>query len=432
MTERDLNALARENVDRVLLVLVGALMIQLGYQLWGILPPGHWVSAVLIIYAYGTALGLFVLAVLHVDLDYYGYRIAAWCLFVVIAGTITVLWLREGANFGTDALLFSRYSVDLFLEGANPFAASMGPAAETYNGSILHVTPQVDGTAITSLSYPAGMVLAFVPQAVTGFGDLNLGATLLFAAILVATLLVLESPSVLALAPIVVMLGARNLLWASAGGILDALWVLPLLAAMHYWHRELWTASAVWYGLAAGTKQTVWPIAPALLIWIWHETDSLDAFRARASRTVAGWAAGFFALNLPFVLWDPVAWTTSVLTPIASGAAMVHQGVGPTILTVTGVYALPKGYFTLLTVASGLVALALYWRYWERMKWAAWLLPPLILFWYYRSLSSYFSWFLPVAYYAALCSLDLRRRRWVTSSLLPSGVWRTPEGGSDG
>lgn len=412
MSNDDLDDRARDNMGRLLLVLVAALMLNLGFQLWGILPPGNWVGMILIVYTYGTALGLFVAALVDVDLDDYGYHISGWCAFVIIASTVTILWLRAGTNFGTDALLFSRYSVDLLLAGRNPFAQSMAPATDVYGASILHVTPQVDGTAITSLSYPAGMVWAFVPQAATGFGDLNLGATLLVAAAFALVFLVLESPPSLALMPIVVMLGARNLLWASAGGLLDVLWLVPLLVAMHYWHGERYGAAALAYGLAAGTKQTVWPIAPALAIWLWNDADDVDEFVARASTSLRWGFAGFLALNLPFMVWDFEAWATSVFTPISSGAPMVHQGVGPTLATVAGVYALPKDYHTLLTVASFVVALGVYALYWDRMKWAAWILPPLVLFWYYRSLNSYFTWFLPVTYYAAICALDLRRPRW--------------------
>jgi uncharacterized membrane protein len=124
------------------------------------------------------------------------------------------------------------------------------------------------------------------------------------------------------------------------------------------------------------------------------------------------------------MVWNFEAWARSVFTPISSGVPMVHQGVGPTLATVTGVYALPKGYFTLLTIGSFVVALGVYALYWNRLKWAAWLLPPLVLFWYYRSLNSYYTWFLPVTYYAAICALDLRRRRWAPVERLELAIAR--------
>lgn len=422
---------ARDNMGRLLLVLVAALMLNLGFQLWGVLPPGSWIGVILLAYAYGTALILFVLAVANVNLDRYGYHIFGWVGFVIVASTITLMWLDPGTKFGTDALLFSRYSVDLFLAGQNPYAASMAPAAAEYNASILHVTPQIDGGHITSLSYPAGMVWAFVPQAATGFGGINLAETLFFVAVLVLAFLVLESPSSLALMPVVVMLGARNLFWASAGGILDILWVFPLLLSMRCWYREQYGAAGLAFGLAAGTKQTVWLIAPALAIWLYNQSHEWDAFRFRPEKALLGVCAGFLALNLPFIAWDPSAWLTSVFVPLASGAPMIHQGVGPTLFSVAGLYALPRSYYTLLTVASAIVVYGLYALYWERIRWAAWVVPPFVLFWYYRSLNSYFVWFLPVAYYAALLSLDLRRPRWIVVERAAAvgrrlGLWSGP------
>lgn len=420
----DLNERARDNMGRLTLVVVAALMMNLGFRLWEVLAPAHWVGAVVTIYAFGTALGLLVAALVDVDLERYGYHIGGWCAFVIVAATVTILWLWSGTRFGTDALLFSRYSVDLLLAGRNPFAESMEPAVRIYDAEILHVTPQVDGGHIDSLSYPAGMVWAFLPQAITGLGKGNLAATLLVAAAAVLIFLIFEGPPSLAIAPIAIMLGARNLVWASAGGVLDALWVIPLLVAMHYWHREDYGRSAVAYGLAAGTKQTVWPIAPALAIWLWNDAADVDEFLARAVTCIRGGLAGFLVLNLPFMVWDFGAWGRSVFTPIASGAPMVHQGVALTLLTTSDVYALPKTYFTMLTVASFAVILGVYALYWDRMQWAAWIIPPLVLFWYYRSLNSYFVWFLPVAYYALLCQLDLRRPTWAPVDAIADVVAR--------
>lgn len=420
----DLDERARENMGRLLLVLVGVLMLNVGLQLWEILPPGHLVGATIVVYTYGTTLALFILALVDVDLNRHGYKIALWCAWVIIASTAIIVWLKPGTNFGTDALLFSRFSVDLLLAGRNPFAESMAPAIEVYGGSILHVTPQIDGTAISSLSYPAGMVWAFVPQAALGIGDLNFGASLLIFSALVLIFLTLESPPSIALMPFIVMLGGRNLLWAAAGGLLDVVWLLPLLVSMHYWHQERYAAAAFAFGLAAGTKQTVWPIAGALAIWVWNDAETREMFVERASTTIGWGLAGFLVLNLPFMVWNIEAWANSVLTPISSGAPMVHQGVGTTLLTVAGVYGLPKDYYTLLTVASFVVALGVYALYWDRMKWVAWVLPPIVLFWYYRSLNSYFVWFLPVVYYAALCQFDLRARRWIALERLEVAIAR--------
>jgi uncharacterized membrane protein len=412
----DLDETIRANAYRFMLVVVAALVLKLGFRLWGVLAPQSWVGAVTVLYLFGTGVALLVLAVVDVDMERWGTAIALWTSFVVLAAGFAIVLLRPGTHFGTDAVLFSRYSADLLLSGRNPYAESMAPAAAVYNTSVLHMSPKVDGTSVASFSYPAGEILAFVPEAAldrTGSTNLMVTLYLLAAAVLIG--LVLESPAQLAVFPLITLLGSRNLIWTSMGGLVDAVWLLPLLAAMHYWHADRRGRAAFAFGLAAGTKQLVWPIAPFLAIWLWNDAADVDELKRDVATTLRWGLAGFLALNLPFIVWDPEAWVYGVLTPVAGGgAAMVHQGVGLTVLTVSGIYALPKGYFTAVLLATLVAGLIVYALNWERAKWAAWVVPPVLFFVHYRSLMSYFTYFVPVAYYALVCQLDVRRESWPT------------------
>lgn len=421
----DLNELARENIGRLLLVVTAALMLQVGFRLWSVLPPGEFVPVVVIAYAYGTALGLLVAALVDLDLDRWGHYVAGWVAFVILVAGVLIVWLQSPDYYSTDAVLFSRYSVDLLFTGRNPYAESMTPASAIYNQSSLHITPRLDGNVVDSLSYPAGAVWAFVPQAITGLGDANFGPTLLLVTFAVLAYLIVESPAFLALVPIMVMTGSRNLVFSAPGGILDALWVLPLLIAMRYWHTGQTGRSGLFYGLAAGTKQQVWPIAPFLLIWIWGRNDDVDEAIEEIVELVRWSVAGFLTLNLPFIVWDPAAWLHSIGTPVIQ--ALLHQGVGPTLFSVAGVYAVSSTYHSLLLVVGGLVSLGLYALYWDRAPWIAWIVPPLLLFWSHRALNSYFTYFLPVAYYALVCQLDLRRPSWPRPTFATLREWVAEE-----
>lgn len=409
----DVDEVLRENAYRFMLVAVAALIMQLGFRLFGVLAPVGFTGPVVLAYLFGTGVGLLVAALVDVDLERWGTALALWTSGVVLAAAAAIVILRPGTYFGTDAVLFSRYSADLVLSGRNPFAESMAPATDVYGAEVLHVTPLIDGSSVASFSYPAGEILPFIPEAALG-GAPNLMWTLLAFAAVLTVVLVLESPPQLALFPFVVLLGSRNLIWTSIGGLVDVVWLVPLLGAIHYWHEGRLGRSAFAFGLAAGTKQLVWPIAPFLAIWLWNDAADLDELRADVSTTLRWGFAGFLTLNLPFIVWDPVAWIYGVLTPVAGGAPMVHQGVGLTQLTVSGVYALPKGYFMTLLLATFAVALAVYALNWERVKWTAWVVPPVLFFFHYRSLVSYFTYFLPVAYLALLCALDVRRESWPT------------------
>lgn len=416
----ELNELARENLGRLILVVTAGLMLQIGFRLWSVLPPGEFVPVVVIAYAYGTALALLVAAIVDLDLDRWGYYVAGWSAFVILVAGVLIVWLQSGAYYGTDAILFSRYSVDLLLAGRNPFAESMAPAAAIYGQDGLHITPLLDGTTVDSLSYPGGAVLAFVPQAVVGLDD-NFGPTLLLATFAILAYLIVESPSFLALLPIAIMTGSRNLVLSAPGGVLDSLWVLPLLVAMRYWHTERYGAAGLAYGLAAGTKQQVWPIAPFLVVWLWAASDDVDEARAQIRELISWSVAGFLALNFPFIVWHPKAWLYSVLTPAL--LPMMHQGVGLTLSSTAGVYGLPSTFHTLLLAGAGVVGIGLYALYWDRGPWVAWIAPPILLLWSHRSLNSYFTYFLPIAYYAVLCQWDLRRPTWPRPTFATLREW---------
>jgi uncharacterized membrane protein len=234
--------------------------------------------------------------------------------------------------------------------------------------------------------------------------------------------LTVESPSQLALAPIVVLVGSRNLIWTSFGGLIDILWLLPLLLAMREWHagRRGWSAFA--FGFAAATKQQVWPIAPFLAIWLYAESDSLGKFVNSAKTTIGYGSAAFLIVNIPFMVWNPPAWGLSVLTPIAGGPQLVEQGIGLVTISMAGIYTLPSSFFTLMVVIATIASLSLYALYWDRAKWVAWIVPPILFWWHYRSLMSYFTYFAPVAYYALLCAIDARGTTLPWKSSVSGGV----------
>jgi len=202
------------------------------------------------------------------------------------------------------------------------------------------------------------------------------------------------------------MIGSRNLFFTAAGGVLDPLWVLPVLVSMVYWHRERWTTAAALFGLAAAMKQNPWPIAPFLGIWLYHASDSYREFAHVAARTIAAGLGTFLLVNLPFIVDAPRAWLAGVLTPVGGAAPLVHQGIGLTQTTTLGLYPLTTGWHTLAVAAVTLTLLTAYALYWEQLKWTAWLMPAVIYLFHYRSLESYFTHFIPVAYMVVLCKYD--------------------------
>jgi hypothetical protein len=110
-------------------------------------------------------------------------------------------------------------------------------------------------------------------------------------------------------------------------------------------------------GLACATKQTAWFLAPALLA-----TAYARGGRPALLRAATGAAAGFAALNLPFVAMDPSAWLHGVMAPLTDG--LFPLGAGLIGLVTSGVLPIAAApLFTALmlaTVAASVVA-ALRW-----------------------------------------------------------------------
>jgi uncharacterized membrane protein len=147
-------------------------------------------------------------------------------------------------------------------------------------------------------------------------------------------------------------------------------------------------------------KQQPWAIGLPLAIWVWKEAPDWRVFGRRAGTYIGVGLATFTALNLPWLVVDPGAWLGSVLTPLSTSdnAPLVSRGVGVAILNqATDAQLVSRSTFEMFiyvaVAASGLV----YWRYFESLRWAAWLLPAVIFLFTPRSLPSYFHWFVPVA-----------------------------------
>lgn len=389
----------------VLCIVAGAVLLRYGWTLWSLLLPGTLAGAIILVYVVATSLGLLLVGASGVDIREHGRAIAAFVVAVIVSTVVGVFLVGIRVQTpGPDALLFSQYAVDLLLAGENPYAASMAPAWERYGTLPLSVTPTLDGGHVTSFSYPAGSILVFVPQRLLGIPDF--GQTVGLAAVGALAYLTYYSPGELALAPATLFL-TLNLVYNSFMGVTDALWLLPVLVAMHSWYRGRLRWTAVWMGVACSLKQQPWIITPFLAVWLYHESSTLEAFLDEATQTLAWGVGTFLAINLPFLLWNPAAWVASVFTPVGgSGGTLIHQGVGLTALTVSGQLLLPTSTYVVYVALATVTALLAYAVYWDRLKWVAWVMPAVILFVHYRSLLSYFLFLFPVAYWAALLATD--------------------------
>jgi Glycosyltransferase family 87 len=231
------------------------------------------------------------------------------------------------------------------------------------------------------VSYPALSFLPFLP-----FALLNLDNVFPFYLVCYLLILLLAWRIVRPEMRIwALILGLANIpMWSSAvGGNIDILCFLFLLLAWLFSERR-WT-SALCMGLACATKQTAWFFVPFYLVMIWRNVTPLEALKRLAIA-----ATSALLINAPFILWNPHAWLTGMLTPMVD--PMFPDGVG--IITFSLMHWLPYfpgTLYTALEVLAIFAALFLYWRICRRYPEAAMLLSVLPLFFAWRSLPSYFA-----------------------------------------
>ncbi|MUV57875.1 hypothetical protein [Halogeometricum sp. CBA1124] len=342
-------------------------------------------------------------------LEWENDRLIAWLVTATVVIWIVAAFISrpEFRLFGTDALLFSRYSADLVLSGKNPFAHSMSSAYSQYPIDLRFVTYRIDGTIVTSLSYPSMSFLPFLPQVALGIQNIN--HTSLLILLITIGFLVRDTSGVMKIASVSIFLATQEFVMFSSGGVFDIIYVPFLLVGMKLWSEKFYSIAAFVVGIGFSVKQVPWLIGPYLAIWLYHVSNSNSEFANRASRTVWFGLLGFLLPNIPFIIWSPEEWLSSVLTPVAGGSPLTMQGIGLVSLSTSGYYILPREYFLGLFVLSLVLSLFIYFRHFKSIRWAAWIFPMVIYFFHYRSFLSYFIYFPILAYYAVILRYQLTK-----------------------
>ncbi|MGI9005780.1 MAG: hypothetical protein ACR2FU_06235 [Streptosporangiaceae bacterium] len=353
------------------------------------------------------------------------HQIGWLILLAAIAGL--ALWsyfqVYIAPEYGTDEMAFDQYAAQLVLHGINPYLHSMAGAFPLFHVSPNGYTFRLNGTAVTSLSYPALAFEAYLP--LLALGVTTQAAVWVDVAAWALSGVVLYAVLPRRIAPLAIVLLSLDLyIGYAVGGITDFLF-LPLLAgAAVGWDRFSRTRGpAAWrgpvlMGLAMAVKQTPWLILPFVLAGIVIESWPANGWRqaVKDGGRYLCIAVGAFAVpNLPYLIASPGAWLRGVLTPLTAGAVPAGQGLISLSLS------LPVGggslqAYNLAAVVVLAAALLTFAAIYPALKPAAFLIPSVVLFFASRSFGSYLVMLLPSALAAAATATRapaaLRWRRW--------------------
>ncbi len=354
---------------------------------------------------------------------------AAWATLVLVVGCYVAwsfLQIHASPGYGTDEIAFDQYAAALARHGIDPYTQSMSRSFSLYNVSPDGFTYHLNGTPVTSLSYPALAFLAYVPFLLLGWTtQLAVVVNAIAWGVAIVLLFVILPGEVRALALVIGSIAAYGSY--AIGGVTDMLYIPLLIGAAYNWtgfvRRRGWRRyiGPVLLGLAMCVKQTPWLVAPFLLAGVVLEARALPepGSPARtAGRYVAGAAAGFLVPNLAYIAMNPTAWLHGVLTPFSNGVVPAGQGlVGFSLFLRLGGGSLET--YSLLTGVVLVVLLGSYVLTYPLLRPVTFVLAGFALFFASRSFGSYLVALIPVVVVGALTTEEGAAHR--RSPARPSG-----------
>lgn len=293
--------------------------------------------------------------------------------------------------YGTDGMAYNHYSAILVLRGQNPYASDLSRALGLFHIPENVVTPRETGELVTSQTYPALSFLLYVPFVAVGLSDMRIVS--LAAHVLSIFILFRVTPGPLrAFAPLALCF--PDVLDFTPAPVQDILWIPPILLSVALLNRPRW--SGLLYGIACSIKPLPWLIAPYLFVYLWKREGTKFPTSPRLWTFVAFTAAAFLAFNGPFLVWDPGAWASGVLSPwIANN---VPQGTGLSTLTQAAWISVPRTFFLVSTFAAAFVLLTIEIVDFGRARYIVWWFPAIVMFFAYRSFQNYFVYWYPLVF----------------------------------
>ena len=282
----------------------------------------------------------------------------------------------------TDNQMIGEFATQVLRRGINPYQWDFSDFRRVYH-DLLNFTGFLDGSYQRRVTYPSLPTLLMLGLDLVGLGSIKLVSVIAHVAVLV--LLFAGSPPVYRPVILLPLFLFREFSFFPLVGLQDVLWCALLLGMILAWDRPI--SRAVLFGLACSYRQQPWLIAPFLVISLWHEGGSL---RERILRVVDfGMISGgvFLVVNLPFLIWDPVAWGLGALEPTFATFNVWSQGIGA--LSQFGVVPWTRTFYTIVQLSFYASALFLYWRHPRAVRYVIWVVPAFFFWIYYRALTNY-------------------------------------------
>ncbi len=337
-------------------------------------------------------------------------RLQALILATIVASIgVSVAAQGSGIHYGTDELAFGQYAATLVLRGVNPFTHSLAPSLALYHVPASFLTHYLNGSTITTSTYPAGSFLVYLPALAIGLGtQASIATDVVFWIVSMILMWALLPRSVSWLAAL--FLASSVYISYAIGGVTDSLYLPFAILALWRWDRfgdmtertiARWIGPIA-LGVAMSVKQTPWFLLPFLLVGVAFEARAQGRSWLRSSALYLAICAGVFVvINAPWIIASPSAWFDGSILPLFGSFVPIGQG----LVNLTLIGRIGGGDLMLYTLAGAawlvLALLLLALRY-EKTK-RAWVFVVIASFFFVpRSMATYLLMLIPAAIIAAL------------------------------
>jgi len=303
----------------------------------------------------------------------------AFALVVSIAA-----YLQFFPSTTTDEMIIDSYAASLTIHGIDPYInANMASVFIHYKAINFLSTPLLSGGIVTYFEYPGLAALVFIPAILLGLPAFTVTIFFDIASLFLVFFYYRKrgfTTSVPVLALVMGLVAEYGIF--SASGVTDVIWVF-LLGVSYVFRKKPWVAG-IFYGLSVAFKQIPALIFPFFLYFMYMENGG---GKKQAISFTGFTALSFLAINLPYIIPNASDWFVNI-TSVAS-QKIIGIGVGPSILSFTGVLHLPPEFFSISLIALTVALFFIYIIHYDRFKYGFFAFPIVIFLLDYRSLITY-------------------------------------------
>ncbi len=317
-------------------------------------------------------------------------------IFTILAGIAwTVALVYTLPSYGTDEAALTQGAAQVLLGGHNPYGANLANYLQEFGVQPNALTYTMSGSPVTTLGYPS---LSFIPD----YFLLLVGITRQDPIIITVLGLAIASLFTFFSLPkshrpfLLILIGTSAYFSEAAAGLIYNEMLIFIVPAFYYWEKfhEKSTSfkkyvSPICFGLACAVVQDAWFFVPFLLVGIYFEATrrGLRPFKQISIYSLIT-IVSFVIVNIPFIVWDPLAWVKGSIGPLLQPLVPLGQGmVGITMYLGMGGGDLK--YYTYAAVFAGIVAISALIVNYPKYKFLIPVMPALILFLSTRSLNEY-------------------------------------------